>query len=376
LPDIVFSSYYFEKTDKSGFDLLKLHDKQIPNRSNVIFILLSTDNTISVTSRIVDLEGDGLIIKPVTGKNIKETLVNIINEKTTDAEYYQCLQLAKESIHNEELEKATDLIKQSMELSPTPAMSYYFMAQVYYKQNNPTAALTELKKGLDIDERHYKCLSAIFDHYAQNKQYQNLVEYGDRIYTNYPINPRRIPELIKGYVITAQYEPILKLSEVLSGENGIPDEITKYFAAGFAIAGKLLLKNNRHEEGVKVLINATELCPSNLKVVENIVDSLIEAKLMKPLNDILKNVDQDIRSSDPLFKIIEFKIKANNPRFKPLQIVKSASDLIANNIKSPEIYKYLILNSIKGKRKKDLIDDLIYEMNKEFPEYSFDIPKY
>lgn len=369
-PSIVFCSYQFETSNKNGFELYQIHEDLFPNRSDHIFLIISAKNNLTVTTQVSDLDIDGLILKPLTGESLKTVFFAAVKQKVVDPIYYNAIQKAKELIYRDELDEAFGQIDESMELSITPTMSYYFLGLAYQKKSDDINSIESLKKGIQIEKNHYKCLTCLFDLYIKKQMFREAASCGVTLYQEYPFNPRRIPDLIKSLVYVKNYQVIIEFSDLVKQEeDDIAPEHIPHLAAGLTIAGKLLLKEVEVEDAICVLENAARMSVSHLNIFSSIIQLLLEEKMVKLANKFFAFIQNKDTLKSHQYKIIEFELIAHSKKYKALQLVKIGSDLLAQNIKSPIIYKYLIEKSIQAKRKTDLIQDLIHECKKEFPDY-------
>ena len=83
------------------------------------------------------------------------------------------------------------------------------------------------------------------------------------------------------------------------------------------------------------------------------------------VEEVLLKVGKNTEFSED-FRVFELEVMGKYA--EPIMIVQQGMKYLQRGVKTPDIYNAVISNSIKVQRKKDLVEDLIIEAKKSFPD--------
>ena len=142
-------------------------------------------------------------------------------------------------------------------------------------------------------------------------------------------------------------------------------KITQFISAGLAICGRFMVKTNRAEEGKKAIAKSAKLANGKFEILKNLSNSLLEINDKEGAEKILSKYVNENTDQDKL-EIYNFELFSKNS-LTP-QAIEKGRKLIDGGFKRIEIYKIMIEKLVTGNAKRDMIEDLVNETKREFPD--------
>jgi tetratricopeptide (TPR) repeat protein len=353
--------------DFSAIDFHKIHQETIPNSLDRAFFIVSPQNSSSNATLVLDHQLDGCITEPFTAIGIRKSIEESLKSKCRPSAFAQAweklkadLEMNPTSIKIEDFETLENLegVKQEK--------INLLKAIFYLKQNLPKEALSYLEQAHALDPKSYYPLQLLASTYSQLKMWPEAYTTRQTMLKNYPLNPEIIPELIKLSVVNEKFDDIfeyLKIFEQLEEKN---PQLEKYIAAGLTLCGKFLLQEGDKERGVDALQKAVQFSHGQIEVIKTASTQLLEHGLFRASLEIIEEF-KEIHFDNPDFQIVQLQILSQSPRTLA-QAFKLGLELIARGHKRQEVYENVIKLAVKLKRKPEVIEDLVFDASKLFPD--------
>lgn len=363
--DILFTSH--KLNDNPAFELLEDHIDKYPDRTDYFCYFVSDKNSLALAALVAEMEVDGLIIKPYN----QQDLINIVKESLL-----KTLSMSKElkkvheimgDIRSKNLETALERSQEFINKLPDSPNGYFLNGLSNKHLGNLDIALETWQMGLTKDDKHYQTMCSIFDTYSEMKQYSKSYEVSKALTSEYPINPSRIPNLIRSSLATRNYTNLIQFCEMVIGLDEDLDGIRKPIAAALALSAKSLLEDSSEENGAlieqasKKAINLTEL---QSKIYLASIDNLL--KLGK-YDDVKKLIDL-IPSDEMITELVSLELLLFEKTEKSSDVFIKAQTMVKENQITPDVFRILLRSAKEIGKSKDQLEDIIYEGAKNFPE--------
>jgi tetratricopeptide (TPR) repeat protein len=365
-PDIIFIRDNIE--EEKGLDLLELHIKTIPNRLNAAFFIITEDNSPSSSCLVLDTEVDGVLNLPFTGSAINKLLLEGLKKKYKPSPYYRMVEEAKEKLVNGNIEEAIEQLKEAGDMNKTPVLSNYHIAKIFIDQNDEEEAEKLLMNNLSLNNKHYKTLKELAKLYKKQNRHKDQYEMSSYILEYYALNPEQIPDLTKLSIQNEKYEDVWNYAKVFSKVKTQSAKITQFISAGLAICGRFMVKTNRVDEGKKAIVKSAKMANGKFEILKNLANSLYQINDKEGAEKILTKYTTE-NTDEVQLEIFNFELFAKES-LTP-QTLERGRKLLNSGFKHLEIYKIMIEKLVIGNSKKDVIEDMIFEAKKEFPEAEF-----
>lgn len=363
--DIVFAGYNIG--EYKGIDLLTTHMNVFPNRQRAMFSLISGPNSIASSSLILDTEADDYIAEPFTTKSLSESFLKIVERKMASSPFLNAYHKIKELIVLNDFENARKLLEPLKKGDHHLDEVYYLEARVFQEEGNTEEALRLFESSLEINSTHYLSLKCLAEEYSNIKMWKKAYAHTVNLLNNYPINPERLPELIRLSIANQQYEDLIKYAKFFSELEVQSPCIKTNIAASLVICSRYFFRNNEKEKGRNTLLEAVKHSSGKLSILENIISISIENKEVKLAYDVL-NQFEPIHGDSAVFKNLEIQIDYCNKDIK--NVLKKGIPLAESGAANIQVYEVVILSSIMAQRKTNSIIHLIDKAVAKFPESS------
>ena len=363
--DIVFAGY--EVQDSKGIDLLSTHLEVHPNRQNAIFSLVSGPNSIAASCLVLDTEADEYIAEPFTAKSLSQSFLKAIKRKMNKRPFLSAYHSIKEAIYLGDLDTAKKILAPLLEGFDDLDEVFYLSAKIAQEEGNLEEALKFYEQTLEVNHAHYHALKALAQEYSNIKMWAKAYTHTIKLLKHYPINPDKLPELIRLSIANQQYEDLIKYAEFFRGLEVQSPSIKTNIAASLVICSKFFLRGGEREKGIKTLLEAVKSSSGKLSIIENIISTFIEYKEVKLGFEVLKQFEP-LHGENPLYKGLEIEIDYCNQDTK--SVLLKGIPLAEAGEANIRVYEAVILSSIKARRKTNSIIHLIDKAVAKFPDSS------
>lgn len=366
-PDIIVTEY--ELGELNGMDLLEIHKKHFPNRLHAVFCLVSGTLSPNLICQMAEEEVDIYVPKPFTLTVLEKKFLHGCKNKIHPTDYLKELEKGKIHYNNCEYPEALEIFLNAKKLDPEPTTALLYEGLIYKNQDDDdNNAIKCFLEGIKYAPNHYRCLNELLNIFLEQRQYPQAHKVCRVISKYFPFKPDKIPQLIEMSLELKQYDDIIKYYETIRiAENLDPSIEVKLIEALIKSAEDLIYLKNDNKTAMDFLRKATELAEGNEVILGDIVKVLILANELEEADLILSEiaVDSDSHKLQTL-QLQVFDLSKKSPEF----VLKSALGLLAKGNKDLLVYKIALKYSRKLDRRKDLIDDLVFQASKKYPNKS------
>ncbi|WP_127718126.1 hypothetical protein [Halobacteriovorax sp. HLS] len=360
--DIVFCN---EKiSEVSAIDLIDLHSKLYPNRSNLLYALIGSPNSVASACKILDSEIDDYIAEPFSATSIAESFLKLTKRKMNTSVGYTQYHQAKAALSENDLDKAEQCIEILKEDFDYADEAYYLEGKLYLQHGDEQTSLLFFEKALEINFKHYSSLKELIKGYQVLGKNVEAYETTKKLLANYPINPSLLPDLIRLSLLNKQYDDLLNFSKFFQSLDEKSPSLRTNIAASLVICGKYYFESGNNTKAIQVLLEATKSSMGKLQIIQNIVQTLILNKEVKVARDILYKFEP-LHANDENYQILEVELASYNN--DNTTVSKKGLPLIQKGIVNKTLYQAVIKTSIQTNRKKDFINELIDTAIGHFP---------
>ncbi|MBF0360118.1 MAG: hypothetical protein HQK49_03865 [Oligoflexia bacterium] len=364
--------YIFASADvkgKAGIEILKLHQKIFPNRSQAGAFLLGDVSKPLAHIEALENNLEGYITPPLTIATLEDVVIKSLHDKLviTNNSSRDLIEKAKELLaNNSSSGQAIDILNDCILKDKNSFEAYYLLATISKSKNSPEDAINFFRLSLEHNPIHYNSLRYLIEMHLANKQYKEASILIERMEKNYPVNLHKISDMIKVAIALNQDAKISKYGDHLL-EYSEADDITnkETVAVTMAMLGKILLKGFDKNKGIKILERAVRLSEGKKAILTNIMQTLINAGENLKAEEILNTII-DENKNDPNLKVLKLEI-INSSLNEPYTVLTFALKLLGDNIKDPIVYKIAIERSLAANREKEKIQELIKDATALFP---------
>ncbi|OUR98529.1 hypothetical protein A9Q84_03710 [Halobacteriovorax marinus] len=361
--DIVITASEVQK--EKGMKLIEDHQKVFPNRSAAIFILMSEANSPASACAILDTEIDDYLAEPFTAKSLAENFINIVQKKMETSNFLTFYHRVKEHIFLNKLDEAEDDLLQLMQIEDYLDETFYLEGLINKKHGDFEKSLLSFKKSVEVNPRHYLSLQELIDGHTKLKQYAKAYEFSFASLKNYPIDPEKLPNLIRLSLTNQKYEDLIRYAKFFSSLDEQCPATKTSIAASLVLCSKYFFNNDNRKQGIQTLLEAVKASSGKLSILHNIIETFIANKESKLAYEIL-NKFSPLHGKNPIFKLLEIEICFI---LEDVQTVLTKGiPLAESGHANKKVFEAVIVSSIKTDRKKSSIENLIDKAQTKFPD--------
>ena len=246
-------------------------------------------------------------------------------------------------------------------------MAYCQEGLVRKQMGDPETARMCFGLALKADPQHFRSLLSLYELFIEQKMMKQAYESSVAMSAFYPINPKRIPELIRVCVANEKFTEVLRFHEVIAQLQSADESVVRYVSAGLVVCGRYFLKKGEKDEALKAFKKAELTSKSKPGVVKEIIVALFGAGLVAEAEYYLKRAPKGVSSSDEIsFAILEQR-STLGPDSKTFLM---AQGLVNKGIKSQRLYE-ICLRQAKGVRRPgSVIQDILSKACADLPQHA------
>lgn len=369
-PEIIFSNYTV--TNKTAIEILDYHIEKVENRLNTGFFVISENNSPVMATIPLEYDIDGLLTTPFTIDGLQTTVLGSITPKVAPSKYDMAVEEGRLAFYKNNFDHAIEVLSKAKSASKKPISALFLLGETFKKRKEMKKAQDNFEEGLTFDSKNYKCLNALYKLFQEQSQFTDAYRIAKTILTDYPLNPSKIPELIRLSIQNADFESILGFASVLNQIENTDPELKRNISAGLAICGKFFMTIDKKTEGKKSLEDSAKLSEGKKEIVENILNTLIDNNEVDFAEGVLTKYAGDTFDVKA-FDILIFQLDCK--RCSPDDIFLKAKTLINKGTKDILVYKPLIKAMKEMGKSVEDIEDITFEASREFPEYKEELQK-
>ncbi|MBT3980038.1 MAG: response regulator [Bacteriovoracaceae bacterium] len=365
-PEVVFTDYRIQKV--SSINFLEEHIKIFPNRIDTCFVVLSGQNSPSVTCQLAESEIDTFISKPFTLDLLKNKFISNLSHKFNPSEYHQLMDNARASYRAGEMEKAIETATFATEKSELPSGAYSLIGQIKLGQGKKDEAHESFEKGLEFQPDNYQCLKNTLILEFERKNYKLAYEMALMFVLNYSTPPSMLPFLMKAALANEKFVDIINFHKIFMDLDPDEDQVAlrPAIAAGLTLTGQFYLKNDQEDQGLDALKKATILGDQRKNILKKITMVYVESGHTDEANKLFNLLEElpDLKPGE--LKDLELEIKCDH--YPAGEVLQLASNALKNGAGTPRIHEIVIRKSIEVDRNADAINNAIENAIISFPE--------
>lgn len=363
--DILFTSMRIGKD--TAFEILEKHLEKYPNRTDHFCFFVSERNSLAIAALIAELDVDGLILKPYNQQDllnsVKEVMLNRIGMKEEDKTYLDMLGKVRAGELGEAESIADDYIKKW----PVSPNAFYIKGAIRVKQNKLEQAVQLWKGALDLNPKHYLSLCNLFDTYAELKQFKEAYEVAEILTEEFPINPTRIPNLIRASLATGNYHNLISFCEMIIGLEEDLEAMKRPIAAALALSGKSIIQQEKFKQKdlvIQVTKRALELVDKQSMIYLTSLENLLQLECYKDLQNYLDQISSEDMTAD----LYSLELELYEKTKKAADVFVRGQEMLKEGTSSARIYTVLLRVGKEIGKSKEQLEDLFYDASKLFPE--------
>lgn len=372
-PHILVTSLYL-KDDKTAMDLFAIHREYFPTSLKNFFFVTTEIEEHYISSLEHEYEFDALLQGQFSFQQYVQTFSKTLKKKLNPTKSDVLVAKVKEQIRAKEYDKGLAMIAASEDFQINEIDKLNLEADIYFKKNEPQEALKRYREVLNFDARNFNALVNTISINFSDKNYGVAYEYTQKFLENFSAPPNYLPIILKVLLFNKEYFKIIKLCKEYDQDDRIDLHVKLNIAAALALCGKSLITSN-----LEVATEAFERAISisggqSFNILQMVVTSLLAKSELheKAVGFVEKYRANFIKMNQ--FIALEYDVMA--PRRSAQENISEGMQLINKNVKSYKIYETIITSSVKTGRRKEVIEDLVFEACKEFPDYSEQFKRY
>jgi CheY-like chemotaxis protein len=324
----------------SGFDLFKMLREQQPQNKNLCLVLVTSNISQTAVAKAAEEDVDSFIIKPYTLQSIQENLMATVIAKIQPSPYMVKIDEAKKLIQNNDLDKATEVLKEAMNLNSKPALALFYIGQIEYMRTFIDEAKDSYQEGLSFSTIHFKCLVGLYELFLREKKFSEAYQIVKKISKYFPANPDRLSQIIRLAVRTENYKDMQFYYDIFISLEERPSVLMNYMGAGLFVSAKYLLVNQDPATALQFFDNIAVSCSEFTKFTRATIAFLVEHKRTEDAQKYLgrfpagSKQDEDYLVSDYLLD--------SGTNVESHVLVKKGLDLYNQNIRDLQCMKVLL----------------------------------
>ncbi|MDB9786494.1 hypothetical protein OAB57_00165 [Bacteriovoracaceae bacterium] len=337
------------------------------NRLSSLFIVISDKNSFAISAKVLDYDIDLFIIKPYDLNFIQNEILNSIYRKRRPSAYSQFIESGKEQLIKKNYAGAIDFFELATNKSKDPALAYFYLAKSYQELQEPVEKYLPLyEEALKSNPIHYLTLMKLSDVYFTLKKYAESYRINTLLLQNYPLNPERIPDLIKLSIMNKKYEDAIKFCEIFGGLNEKNVDLQNCVAAGLALGGKYMITEGNIEKGVEALKMAGVICEGKKEILVVVIITLANVGEVDHAENVFQETGENLKKSREL-RVLRL-ILDDKKDTESESILANGNILLNDGIKDPMVYEIMIKRCLSIETAKDQVDDYIHKATTSFPK--------
>jgi tetratricopeptide (TPR) repeat protein len=358
--------FQFDGRNKYGLDLLDIHKEIHPNRLSSIFVVISDYKSQNVAYKCFEAEAELFLTKPLAYEHLEKGFLKITDQKLYADETMKEVANVKQYVYQGDLGMAHQVLDLIRERNISNTELFYTEGLIYSKEGKWEPAINALKEAISMDENHYKSYCALFDTYFSAGMYKDAYETGKILTQKFPINPSRLPNLVKVSLANKEYEDVNNFVQIFMELDDKDPDVSKQLSAGLIVSGKILGQAGHIERAVFNLKKAAEFCEGEKKVLVNALENMIAFKATKEAKALMLKIQED-NAWDQDYDILELKYLLAEEDFG--DALTKGLKLVNKGIKEPEIFVTCLEASISIGRRKDAVEEILENAIKACPEH-------
>lgn len=359
---IILSDYFI--SGGSGFELFKLIREKNPTRKTCN-ILVTSNISQTTVAKAAEEDVDSFVIKPYTVESIQENLLTTIVNKVKPSQYMVTIEEGKALMLARKFDEAMTKLQFALTLHPKPALALFYQGQAAYLRSLTEEAQGSYKKGLALNNIHFKCLVGLFDILMEDQKFDDAYQVVKKIAKYFPSNEERLAQIIRLAIQTNNYQDMGNYYEIFTNLEERTTGMVNYIGAGLYVSGKYFLKSKQTNQALVYFENVAISCSEYIKFSRAIISTLVEHKMADDAEKFLKRFSPGTKDQ-PDYLISDFLVSmVKNP--DAAKVVKQGLDLYNRNIRDFQCMVGLVKAMEKCNYKSEKIEQFRQEISQLWP---------
>jgi CheY-like chemotaxis protein len=363
-PAVVFAD--LQLGDRSGLELVEAYGKVVPDRLKSLFIVLASSPSGADFAAVAESEADALWPRPRTYAELQDRFLAALAPKLEPSLAMKLVEAGRRFLAAGNAEGAFKAAREAVAKDPGLVAAHWLEGKARVAMNDPDGALVAFQGALAIDPNHFRSLTAIFDLHLLSKRYPEAFETGMTLGTVFPLDPKRIPEMIRLCILNERYSEILPFYDRVMELGGVDEALSRYLSAGLVICGKHLIARGEKDEAVKVFRKAEVASKSKPVVMREIIVALYGATLAQESEELRKRASAEVGSAtDVLLAELEhLHLAGPDPK-----VFLKAQELLARGVSTLRLFEIAVTQARALKRPANAILELAHKGGAAFPDH-------
>lgn len=362
-PDIFFVSHRINGV--VGLSLVEKHIRMVPDRRRAWSFVCTDNNSMALSAHLAEKNIDALILKPYNPNDLNQALLPALENKIEMGKSTECFYEILGLIRSEELDQAQTKIDSFQDSHSENPYPYYLRGLLLEEKNNLDEAVDSYYKALERDEKNYHVLVHLFDILIAKKDYDSAYPCGEVICENYPIDPERIPDMIRASLATKNFQNLLSFCEAVLNVEGDIGGISKPIAAALILTAKHLASNKSNRDTViEAVRRGVGLTDHNGPIFITALETLLKVENLKDTKKLLDEIPSDEMDEDLLFIDLHYSYL----EFGPDNAFNKAQELIKIDRANEKAIELMLKAGKEVGKPQDKLEDMAYDAAKVFPE--------
>jgi two-component system chemotaxis response regulator CheY len=284
-PKLILSDYALN--GGSGFDLFKDYREKYPDEKKSVLILVTSNISQSAVAKAAEEDVDSFIIKPYTVQSLEKSLISTVISKLYPSEYVKTVEKGKEALFEGKYEVALEIFDAATKLNKKPSLALFYHGQTKYMLEAAVEAENDYKKGLEINNIHFKCQVGLYELFKKDGKNKEAYDVVKNISKYFPANPERLKEVIRLCMTTESYADMEIYYELFMQLEERPDDVVNYICSGLFISGKYYMMEGQVGKGREIFEKVGISCAGTTKFLNAMVILLVENKIYPDAQKLL-----------------------------------------------------------------------------------------
>lgn len=334
---IVIVDFYLDEHE--AFELNQELNNVVENESQKLFCLLTNTLEQKTVALGADDTIDCFIEKPISYNKTLEVIEDSIFQKIQPEPFTLAIREAKAYIHEENWTAATTALKTAIASNKNPALSYYYLGEVFRKQGDIKNALSFYQKGLKLSPKHYKCFTGIYDSFIDSKLYNEALKMFLKSSNIFPPTSKQLEDGFKIIEENKLYEYLDLFFALYNKLEDKTEQISVIAKNCFFTYAEQLIKEQNAADAIKNLDNGVLVAGMNIDYIKSCIELLIANELMTYVQAYLDMIRKEDKETVE-FKSLEFYVQSLTEDDDYL--IQKGRQLINDGYNHKIIYKVII----------------------------------
>ncbi len=329
-----------------------------------LFIVVTTNSRETSIAEAAEEEVDCYILKPFTLSTLHDHIVTAVKQKLDPTPYRRAIEDGKALLLAQQAQEASELFVKAIALTEKPSLAYYYHGQACVQLTALDRAEASYEGGLRFNDRHYRCLTGLYELYLQLDRHDEAYEIAKRIVFSFPVSPARLDSILRLAVKTQQFAEVESYYQLYIEMDYRTPELTKVMTAALVVAGKYYLGRRDAGNAAAMMRKGMVVSARAPSVLREIISALAHAGYPDDAEAFLKEFPPEHQNS-AAYHAMDLLIL--DGMGTPSQIVAKGRKLLERGFQDPLIYEILIRRSFESDL-RSAAETLAFDAAKRWPE--------